>query len=333
LHFAALTTIRPKPAFTGLPAAKIVTSTGPSDAAQPQLVANLRQHVDRLAGLIGPRHVGAPKALEAAATLIERELSAAGYTVERQWYLAQGHRVANLVAEIPGSNRADQIVVLGAHYDTVDTTPGADDNASAVAVLLEVARMLRDCRPKRTIRFVAFACEEQPHHATNEMGSQVYARQCRAHGERIIGMLCLEMVGYFISAKGSQRVPEAIPRFLHWAFPRRGNFLAAVGNMPSWRLCWKFRRGFKRATRFPLFSICLPEVIHDIRRSDNSSFWDQGYPALMLTDTSYLRNPHYHLGGDTPETLDYKSMASLTIGVGGALIPLAGARLPQAFGR
>lgn len=305
----------------------------PSDARQTQLAEHLHKHVDRLAGLIGPRHVGAPKALEAAATLIERDFSAGGYTVERQWYLAQGHDVANLVAEIPGTKRADQIIVLGAHYDTVETTPGADDNASAVAVLIEVARMLRDCAPKRTIRFVAFACEEPPHYFTHEMGSQVYARQCRSRGERIIGMLCLEMVGYFLSAKRSQRVPDAIPKFLHWAFPRRGNFLAAVGNMPSWKLCWKFRRGFKRATRFPLFSICLPEIIHDIRRSDNSSFWDQGYPALMLTDTSYLRNPHYHLASDTPETLDYESMASVAIGVAGGVAHLARGQLPQAFGR
>src|SRR6476659_7959728 len=196
--------------------------------AMTQLVENLRQHVDRLAGLIGPRHVGTPKALEAAATLVERELSAPGYTVERQWYLAQGHSVANLIAEIPGTSRADQIVLLGAHYDTVPTTPGADDNASAVAVLIEVARMLRGCCPKRTIRFVAFACEEPPHYFTNEMGSQVYAHDCRNRGQRIIGMLCLEMVGYFLSAKGTQRVPDAIPKFLHWAFPRRGNFLAAV---------------------------------------------------------------------------------------------------------
>jgi len=309
-----------------------MAGTPPENDAPERLVDNLRRHVDRLAGLIGPRHTGAPKALEAAATLIERELSASGYAIERQSYLAQGHDVANLVAEIPGTKRADQVIVLGAHYDTVETTPGADDNASAVAVLIEVARMLRDSRPKRTIRFVAFACEEPPHYFTNEMGSQVYARGCRARGERIIGMLCLEMVGYFVSAKGSQRVPDAIPRFLRWAFPRRGNFLAAVGNMPSCRLCWRFRRGFRRATRFPLFSICLPEIVHDIRRSDNSSFWDQGHPALMLTDTSYLRNPHYHLASDTPETLDYQSMASVTIGVAGAVAHLARGRLPQALG-
>ncbi len=106
---------------------------------------------------------------------------------------------------------------------------------------------------------------------------------------------------------------------LHGLFPKRGNFLAAVGNLRSWRLCWQFRRGFKRAVRFPLFSIVLPETVREIRRSDNSSFWDQGYPALMLTDTSFLRNPHYHLASDTPETLDYERMAAVTQGVAGAI--------------
>jgi Zn-dependent M28 family amino/carboxypeptidase len=288
-----------------------------------QLVENLRRHVDRLAGLIGPRHAGRPVALSAAVTLIENEFSQSGYSVERQCYLAAGHEVANLIATIPGSIRPDEIVILGAHYDTVETTPGADDNASAVAVLIEVARLLRDCRPPRTIRFVAFACEEPPYFYTGEMGSQVYAKACRNRGDRILGMLCLEMVGYYSIAPNSQRLPEAIPRFLRWAFPRRGNFLAAVGNLRSMKLSWTFRRGFKHAARFPLFSICLPEAVHDIRLSDNSSFWDQGYPALMLTDTSYLRNPHYHLATDTPETLDYDRMSDVTIGVAGGVAKLA----------
>ena len=141
-----------------------------------QLVENLRRHVDRLAGLIGPRHVGRPVALSAAVTLIENEFSQSGYSVDRQAYLAGGHEVANLIATIPGTGRPDEIVILGAHYDTVESTPGADDNASAVAVLIEAARLLRDCRPRRTIRFVAFACEEPPHFYSDEMGSQVYAR-------------------------------------------------------------------------------------------------------------------------------------------------------------
>jgi Zn-dependent M28 family amino/carboxypeptidase len=291
-----------------------------------QLVDNLHRHVDRLAGLIGPRHLGLPRTMAAAAKLIESELTQSGYAVERQIYTAQGQEVANLIAEISGSRTPDEVVVLGAHYDTVATTPGADDNASAVAVLLEVARILRNCDPRRTLRFIAFACEEPPHFFTGEMGSQVYARRCRTRNENIKGMLCLEMVGFYSSLPNSQKVPDAIPKFLHRIFPSRGDFLAAVGNLRSLKLGWRFRRGFKKAIRFPLFSICLPEAIHDIRLSDNSSFWDQGYPALMLTDTSYLRNPHYHEASDTPETLDYSSMAKVAMGVAGGTAAVARAR-------
>lgn len=290
----------------------------------PTLIANLTRHVYRLAGLIGPRHLGKPVAFAAAATYVERELSSAGYEVQRQTYSVGQQEVSNLVAELPGGRRKNEIVVLGAHYDTVASTPGADDNASAVAVLIEAARLLRESSPKRTVRFVSFACEEPPHFYTGDMGSQVYARECRMRNEKIRGMLCLEMVGYYSTEPLSQQIPPGIPRAIHWKFPKRGKFLAAVGNMRSWRLLWQFRRGFKRAVRFPLFSIALPESISEIRLSDNSSFWDQGYPALMLTDTSFLRNPNYHLASDTPETLDYERMAMVTVGVAGAVRRIAG---------
>jgi Zn-dependent M28 family amino/carboxypeptidase len=296
--------------------------------SQSVLIDNLRRHVDRLAGLIGPRHVGLPQAL-AAATLVERELCAAGYAVERQVYRAGGQEVSNLIAELPGARQADDIVILGAHYDTVPTTPGADDNASAIAVLLEVARLMRSRKCKRTVRFVAFACEEAPHFHIGEMGSQMYAKSCRSRGDRVVGMLCLEMVGFYSSAPNSQQIPSAIPNFLRRVFPPRGDFLAAVGNLRSWKLLWKFRRGFRRAGRFPLFSIVLPEAIPDIRRSDNSSFWDQGYQALMLTDTSYLRNPHYHLATDTPDTLDYERMAAVVAGVVEGVAEVARGRMPR----
>jgi Zn-dependent M28 family amino/carboxypeptidase len=288
------------------------------------LTSNLVRHVDCLAGLIGPRHLDKPTAFDAAAAYVERELANVGYGVVRHTYSIGRRDVSNIVAEIPGGRRKDEIVILGAHYDTVYTTPGADDNASAVAVMLETARLLRDFRPKRTIRFVGFACEEPPYFHTGEMGSQVYARECRARGERVRGMLCLEMVGYYSTKPGSQQIPPGIPRAIHWAFPKRGNFLAAVGNPRSLRLLWQFRRGFKRAVRFPLFTIALPESIVEIRLSDNSSFWDQGFPALMLTDTSFLRNPHYHLSSDTPETLDYERMAQVAIGVAGGVRRIAG---------
>jgi Zn-dependent M28 family amino/carboxypeptidase len=290
----------------------------------PALIANLTRHVDCLAGLIGPRHLRKIAVFTAAATYVEHELANAGYDVVRQTYMIGGHEVANIVAEQPGGRKKDEIVIVGAHYDTVETTPGADDNASAIAVLIETARLVRNFNPARTVRFVGFACEEPPYFFTGDMGSQVYARQCRTRGERICGMLCLEMVGYYTTEPGSQRIPPGIPRQLHWAMPKRGDFLAAVGNLRSKRLSWQFRRGFKRAVGFPLFSICLPESISEIRLSDNSSFWDQRYPALMLTDTSFLRNPHYHLSSDTPETLDYERMAQVTLGVAGGVRRLAG---------
>lgn len=292
--------------------------------ADPTLTANLTRHVDCLAGLIGPRHLEKPDAFRAAEAYVERELSGAGYEVSRQTYRVGEAEVSNFIAESAGTKVADEIVIVGAHYDTVPTTPGADDNASAVAVLIEVARLLRDFRAARTIRFVGFACEEPPHFHTFEMGSQRYARECKTRGEDVRGMLCLEMLGYYTTAERSQEQPAGIPRWLKWAFPTRGDFLAAVGNLQSWRLLWQFRRGFKRAVRFPLFSIALPESIAEIRFSDNSSFWDQGYPALMLTDTSFLRNPHYHMSTDTPDTLDYERMTQVTLGVAGAVRRIAG---------
>lgn len=282
--------------------------------------ANLRLHVDRLAGLIGPRTLSNPKTIQASIGYIEGQWSEMGYSGKRECYDADGDEATNLIVEVSGSKRSDEIVLLGAHYDTVYCTPGADDNASAVAVLLEVSRLLRDHKGKRTARYVAFACEEPPYFHTEAMGSQQHARTSRNRADNIIGMLCLEMVGYYSLAEGSQAVPTGIPQWMHRFFPRRGNFLAAVGNTRSWKLCWEFRRGFRRGTRrMPLFSICLPEKIHEIRLSDNSSFWDQGYPALMLTDTSFLRNPNYHQATDTPETLDYPRMTEVTLGVAAAM--------------
>lgn len=285
----------------------------------------LRLHVDRLAGLIGPRTLSRPKAIQATIGYIESQWSEIGYRPTRERFDALGDEATNLIVESRGAKRADEIVLLGAHYDTVATTPGADDNASAVAVLLEVSRCLREYRGKRTARFVAFACEEPPYFHLDSMGSQHHARESRRRGDKIVGMLCLEMVGYYSLAKGSQSVPAGIPRWMHCFFPQRGDFLVAVGNMPSWKLCWRFRRGFKRGTRrLPLFSICLPQRIHEIRLSDNSSFWDQGYPALMLTDTSFLRNPNYHEATDTPDTLDYPRMTEVTLGVAAAMRKLLG---------
>ncbi len=291
----------------------------PASADRQVLRERLFRHVDCLAGLIGPRTLKKRGSMEAAAGYIEGVWRGMGWEVAREKFDALGDPAANLVVEKKGTSRGGEIVLLGAHYDTVDATPGADDNASAVAVMLEASRLLKDFIGQRTLRCVAFACEEPPYFNVDSMGSQHHAREARRRGERIVGMLCLEMVGYFRKEPGTQGVPQAIPRVLRWMFPKRGDFLAAVGNLSSWRLAWQFRSGFRRATRQPLFTICLPERIGEIRLSDNSSFWDQGYPALMLTDTSYLRNPNYHLESDMPETLDYDAMTEVTLGVAGAM--------------
>lgn len=293
--------------------------TAQDSSLEAAIEENLKLHVDRLAGLIGPRYLTKPNSIVATLGYIENQWTSMGYNLEQETYDALGLPATNLIVESPGIDN-DHIFLLGAHYDTVRGTPGADDNASAVAVMLEVSRLLRHKKTRKRCRYVAFACEEPPYFNLDSMGSQVHARAAKRKGEKLDAMLCLEMVGYYREEIGTQAIPPGIPRWLHRFFPKRGNFLAAVGNLRSSRLCWNFRRRFKRASpHMPLFSIVLPEKIREIRLSDNSSFWDQGYPALMLTDTSFLRNPHYHQATDTPETLNYQRMTQVVLGVAGVM--------------
>lgn len=295
----------------------------PSTPAELQLRDRLRKHVDIFAGLIGPRHLGKPDSLHAATAYIEKQFTEMALAPQRETYTVNTVEVANIVAQITGHSSPDEIVIVGAHYDTVPQTPGADDNASAVAMLIEVARLLAPTPHRRSLRFVAFPCEEPPHFYTDSMGSQQYARACRKRGDNILGMICLEMVGYYTTAPNSQTVPPQIPGALRFAFPTTGDFLAAVANLKSLKLLWNFRRGFKRAGRFPLYAIALPESVPEIHLSDNGSFWSQNYPALMITDTSFLRNPHYHRETDTPETLDYDRLTVATLGVAGGVARLS----------
>lgn len=291
-----------------------------------ELANRLYAHVDLLAGVIGVRHLEKRGTMEATAAYIEQQFQQAGFSVDRECYQVGDFTTCNLIAELKGCRNPEEILILGAHYDSVKESSGADDNASAVAMLIEAARLLQKFQLRRTIRFVAFTCEEAPYFHCGAMGSQFHARQCQQRNENIIGMLCLEMMGYYSDRPGSQNIPPAIPKWIRWAFPSTGNFLGAIGNPQSWKLCWQFRRGFKRATGFPLFSLVLPQKIEEIRRSDNSSFWDCGYPALMLTDTSFLRSPHYHEPSDTPDTLNYARMTHVTAGVVEAICRIAGRR-------
>lgn len=300
-----------------------MNQAGGDSISDEQLRDSLRRHVEVLAGLIGPRHLGKPTSNAAAIAYIDRELPGSGEKLLHQQFVVEASSATNLVLERRGTSKSDEIVVLGAHHDTVPGTPGADDNASAVAVLIEVAKLTAGTATARTIRFIAFANEEPPHFMTKTMGSYVHAKGCHERGEKITGMLCLEMVGYYSDEPNSQRMPAQLPRWTRWLFPRRGNFLTAVGNMKSIGLGWRFRRGFKAASRFRLYSISLPRRVGDIGLSDQAPFWEFGYPALMLTDTSYFRNPNYHRATDLPATLDYARMAQVARGVAGGLLRCA----------
>jgi Zn-dependent M28 family amino/carboxypeptidase len=292
------------------------------------LSQRLYRHVDMLAGLIGPRHEAKPSTLEATQAYLHRQFLERDEAVDLESFPSLNHRQAvNLVASRPGQKKPEQIVILGAHYDTVSTTPGADDNASAVAMLLEVSRLLKGVPAKQTLRLVLFANEEPPHFHTDTMGSQYHARQCRERGDRVKAMICLEMVGYYSDAPGSQDYPMPLSPIAKKLFGHRGNFITVVSNFKSAKLLWPFRRGFKSAVKFPCVTLALPEAIHDIRLSDHGSFWDQKYPAVMVTDTSFHRNPHYHQPSDTPDTLNYPAMAKVTIGVAGAVAKLCGMRV------
>jgi Zn-dependent M28 family amino/carboxypeptidase len=279
--------------------------TDPSGAA-----ARLRRDVHHLAAAIGPRNLQHYDALRSAERYIADELSRAGYTPGRQAFQASGLAVANIEAEHRGESDAGRIIVMGAHYDTAGRSPGADDNASGVAVLLELARVYAGTPTRATVRFVAFVNEEPPHFMTDTMGSHVYARAAARRGDRIAAMLSLESLGYFDDERGSQQYPAPFG----WFFPDRGNFLAMVSNMRSARLLQRARAAFRTATTLPVVASPAPERIPGVSWSDHWSFWQQGFRAIMLTDTAPFRNPHYHLATDTPDRLDYDRLAQVVAG-------------------
>jgi hypothetical protein len=288
------------------------TQLPPLTSSQLALRDELRRDVVALAS-IGERHVYAPENLHAAADYIEQSFG----RPERQSFETDGVRTDNLIFEVAGQTK--EIVVIGAHYDTVDGTVGADDNASGVAALLALARRFRDATPRRTLRFVAFTNEEPPHFKTKAMGSWRYAKRCHDRRERIVAMLTLEMLGYYDASRGAQRYPPPLAAM----YPDRGDFVAFAGNVRSRALIRQCTRAFRRAKVMPSESAALPELVEPIGWSDQWSFWQFGWPAIMVTDTALFRNPHYHRDSDTPETLDYDRMARAVDGLTHVVADLA----------
>jgi Zn-dependent M28 family amino/carboxypeptidase len=280
----------------------------------------LRAHVERLAGSIGERNVWEYERLQRAAEYIEHDLRTSGYEPQRQIFDVSRLPVSNIEAALTGTTRADEIVVLGAHYDSVRGCPGANDNATGVGALLELASRVAGRPHARTIRFVAFVNEEPPFFTTTQMGSVVYASAARMRGDKIVGMLSLETMGYYSDARNSQRYPAPIGRL----YPDVGNFIGFVSNVRSMRLLMRARAAFKARTAFPLQSGALPAVVPGVGWSDHWAFWKAGYAAMMVTDTAPYRYPWYHTPEDTPEKIAYDRLAQVVDGLEHVTAVLAG---------
>ena len=273
--------------------------------------ARLRTHVDTLAGAIGERHLWRFAALNRAADYVFTRFEASGYSPRRQTFELARLPLGNVEATLNGSLRPEEIVVVGAHYDSVSGCPGANDNATGVAAVLELASRFSRRPQPRTIRFAAFVNEEPPFFRTPDMGSVVYANAARKRGERIIGMFALETMGYYSTEKGSQRYPSPLAAL----YPDVGNFIGFVSNVKSSWLLWRARAAFKRRTSFPLQCAAAPASLPGVGWSDHWAFWEAGYSAVMVTDTAPFRYPWYHTAQDTPDKIDYDRLAHVIDGL------------------
>lgn len=302
-----------------MPGSSYAGALPPLTEGQRALADELRREVEVLAGRIGERNVTQYTELQATAEHLRHELEAVEYEVTEQTYTVGGRTCVNLSAEIRGAERSGEIVVIGAHYDTVWDCPGANDNGTGVAATLALARALRPSKPARTLRFVFFTNEEPPHFQTQRMGSWVYAKACRERAEDIVAMVSLETIGYYSDSPGSQHYPPPFGML----YPSTGNFIAFVGNYGSRRLVRRAVGAFRRHASFPSEGGAVPSFITGVGWSDQWSFWQEGYPALMVTDTAPFRYPHYHQATDTPDRIDYDRTARVVEGLRSVVEDLA----------
>lgn len=286
------------------------------------LAERLKDHVYQLSHEIGDRNVFVYDGLLEAERYTEGELTGYGYTVQKQEYAVEvGGReqaVCNLIAEKRGTTKPDEIVILGAHYDNCyipEGNPGADDNASAVAGMLEVARGLKDAAPERTLRFIAFVNEEPPFFRTPQMGSAVYAREARKRNEQIVATVVFEMIGCFSDEPGSQEYGAVGPMapILRRIYPTTANFISVLGDRQSREALRRIAELYEaQKPAVPLeTNLNVPILGNLLSRmclSDNLSFWAEDYPAVMVSDTAFVRNPRYHSSADTWDTLNYEKM-------------------------
>ncbi len=282
-----------------------------------QVESRFRETVFYLSEEIGERSYLEVGKLGLAAEFIEKKFGSFGCTAEKQAVSYRKNTYYNIWTEVKGTAApADGIIIIGAHYDSAVGTPGADDNASGVAGMLELARLSARNPLKRTVRFVAFTLEEFPAFMTRYMGSYLYAKGLKDEGVKVHGMISLEMLGYFCSYDGCQIYPASLFSLF---YPKRGDFISFVGNLSSRAFTSEVERAFREVSPFPIESLSAPAFIPGVDFSDHRNFWKFGYPAFMITDTAFYRNPNYHSPGDTAETLDYQKSAELITGLYKAL--------------
>ena len=278
--------------------------------------ARLKRHVQFLANQNPPRRHDQPASTLLSAEYIAEHMRRAGLAVHFQEFLVEGRMHRNVIGRHGGQD--GPVLVVGAHYDSCSDTPGADDNASGVAGLLELARRVGSSRLRQDIEFVAFALEEPPYFDTPHMGSVAHARSLKESGRQVRGMIGLEMIGYFSDRPDSQRYPIA---GMSKTYPTTADFIAVVSRPEDQEWMTTFAASMSGATPLGVQSLAAPSVVTGVDFSDHRSYWAQGFPALMITDTAFFRNPHYHEATDTPETLDYMRMAQVVDGVLAALAP------------
>ncbi len=282
-----------------------------------EIKLNLIDTVSYLSEGIGQRSYLDIERLNIAADFIEKKLISFGCATERQPFNYRNNLYYNIIGEVEGIEKADKgILVIGAHYDTVIGTPGADDNASGIAGMLELARLAAAKPFRRTVRFVAFCLEEPPVYMTKNMGSYIHAKSLSDAKTDVYGMISLEMLGYYSDYNQSQYYPNHL---FNYFYPDKGNFIAFVGNISSMRFTERVKSNFKAASSFPVESLNSVSIIPGVDFSDHRNFWKFGYPAFMITDTGFYRNPNYHESGDTASTLNYDLMAELVSGICKAL--------------
>lgn len=296
--------------------------TAPLSAEEQSTARNLEESVKYLADTIGERHYVAYANLNKAADYITQRFQQLGYTVAVMPYAIGGRVYRNIIAEQARGNPSQPTVLIGAHYDSC-FNPGADDNASGVAGLLELARLLKDRDLKSPVKFAAFVNEEPPFFLTDQMGSRVYVQAARQKGEKIKAAVILEMLGYYSDKFFSQRYLPLLGPF----YPNRAGFIALVANFPSGGLVQRLYAYFKAHSGFPVAYLIAPSSLPGVYFSDHWSFWKEGYPAIMVTDTAYLRNPHYHRPTDLSDTLDYARTAVMLHGLKEAIVELANENL------